>query len=223
MVEPEHEAEGEAEPSDEESEDWVEVRRFDDAIGVTMIRDFLLDHDVRAAIRGNPQATRMTWSQTTDNLRIVVAPADLEKAREALAAMSAGDAHPFRGPSQRLDEDESEATVEKPRSGLGAAMLACFVPIGAGHFYARHGAAGTIFAIAMIGAVLGAVVGSFFLGRLELFRAWMFLIVIDAVGSFFAVRRFNRKRVPPDAVQRKWAMGAVIAAYGLAWLLARSS
>ena len=91
MAEPEHEAEGEAVLSDEESEDWVEVRRFDDAIGVTMIRDFLLDHDVRAAIRGNPQATRMTWSQTTDNLRIVVAPADLEKAREALAAMSAGD------------------------------------------------------------------------------------------------------------------------------------
>lgn len=219
MAEPEHEAEGEAELSDEESVDWVEVRRFDDAIGVTMIRDFLLDHDVRAAIRGNPQATRMTWSQTTDNLRIVVAPADLEKAREALAAMSAGDAHPFRGPSQRVDEDESEEKFEKPRSGLGAAMLACFVPIGAGHFYARHAAAGTIFAIAMIGAVLGSI----FFGHLELFRAWMFLIVIDAVGSFVAVRRFNQKRVPPDAVQRQWAMGAVIAAYGLAWLFARSS
>lgn len=217
-AEPELDAEGEAEVSEEDSEDWVEVRRFDDAIGVTMIRDFLLDHDVRAAIRGNPQATRMTWSQTTDNLRIVVAPADLEKAREALAAMSAGDAHPFRGPAP-LAEEESEEKFEKPRSGLGAAMLACFVPIGAGHFYARHGAAGTIFAIAMIGAVLGSVV----FGHLELFRAWMFLIVIDAVGSFFAVRRFNQKRVPSEAVQRQWAMGAVIAAYGLAWLFARAS
>jgi hypothetical protein len=218
MAEAEPENEAEREGDDDEHEDWVEVRRFDDAIGVTMIRDFLLDHDVRAAIRGNPQATRMTWSQTTDNLRIVVAPADLEKAREALAAMSAGDAHPFRGPSP-LAEDESEERFEKPRSGLGAAMLACFVPIGAGHFYARHGAAGTIFAIAMIGAVLGSIV----FGHLELFRAWMCLIVIDAVGSFLAVRRFNQKRVPPDAVQRQWAMGAVIAAYGLAWLLARSS
>ena len=218
-------AELEAEPDadahregDEAEDDWVEVRRFDDAIGVTMIRDFLLDHDVRAAIRGNPQATRMTWSQTSDNLRIVVAPEDLEKAREALAAMSAGDAHPFRGPSP-LAEDECEEKFEKPRSGLGAAMLACFVPIGAGHFYARHGAAGTIFAIGMIGAVLGSIV----FGRPELFRAWMILIVIDAVGAFLAVRRFNDKRVPPDAVQRQWAMGAVVAAYALAWLLARAS
>ena len=36
-------------------------------------------------------------------------------------------------------------------------MLAFFVPIGAGHFYARHGAAGTIFAVGMIGAVLGSI------------------------------------------------------------------
>jgi hypothetical protein len=216
-LEPEPESEPEGSPSHDDEDDWVEVRRFDDAIGVTMIRDFLLDHDVRAAIRGNPQATRMTWSQTSDNLRIVVAPADLDKAREALAAMSAGDAHPFRGPSQRLAEDEQEEKFEKARSGLGAAMLAFFVPIGAGHFYARHGAAGTIFAIGMIGAVLGSIA----FGHPELFRAWMILIVLDAVGAFLAVRRFNQKRVPPEAVQRQWAMGAVVAAYGLAWVLAR--
>ena len=222
MGEPERESESEPEVERErvsdhaEEDDWVEVRRFDDAIGATMIRDFLLDHDVRVAIRGNPQATRMTWSQTTDNIRIVVPPADLEKAREALAAMSAGDAHPFRGPSP-VAEDEQEEKFEKPRSGLGAAMLAFFVPIGAGHFYARHGAAGTIFAVGMIGAVLGSIA----FGHPELFRAWMILIVLDAVGAFLAVRRFNQKRVPPDAVQRQWAMGAVVLAYGLAWLLAR--
>jgi hypothetical protein len=216
---PESESESELDAVSEgdEEDDWIEVRRFDDAIGATMIRDFLLDHDVRVAIRGNPQATRMTWSQTTDNIRIVVPPADLEKAREALAAMSAGDAHPFRGPSP-VTEDEQEEKFEKPRSGLGAAMLAFFVPIGAGHFYARHGAAGTIFAIGMIGAVLGSLA----FGHPELFRAWMILIVLDAVGAFLAVRRFNAKRVPSDAVQRQWAMGAVVAAYGLAWLLARA-
>ena len=166
-----------------------------------MIRDFLLDHDVRVAIRGNPQATRMTWSQTSDNIRIVVPPADLEKAREALAAMSAGDAHPFRGPAP-VAEDEHEEKFEKPRSGLGAAMLACFVPIGAGHFYARHGAAGTILAIGMIGAVLGSIA----FGHLELFRAWMILVVLDAAGAFLAVRRFNQKRVPsePCSVSGRW-------------------
>jgi hypothetical protein len=216
-LEPETEVEPQSAAERDDEDDWVEVRRFDDAIGATMIRDFLLDHDVRVAIRGNPQATRMTWSQTSDNIRIVVPPADLEKAREALAAMSAGDAHPFRGASPVM-EDEHEEKFEKPRSGLGAAMLAFFVPIGAGHFYARHGAAGTIFAIGMIGAVLGSIA----FGHPELFRAWMLLIVVDAVGAFLAVRRFNQKRVPPDAVQRQWAMAAVVAAYGLAWLLARA-
>lgn len=200
----------------DEDDDWIEVRRFDDAIGATMIRDFLLDHDVRVAIRGNPQATRMTWSQTSDNLRIVVAPADLEKAREALAAMSAGDTHPFRGPAPIADDTDTEERFEKARSGLGAAMLAVFVPIGAGHFYARHGAAGTILCLGMVGAVLGSVL----FGHPELFRAWMILIALDAVTSFFAVRRHNQKRIPPDSVQRQWAMGGVIAAYALAWLMA---
>jgi hypothetical protein len=200
----------------EEDRDWVEVRRFDDAIGATMIRDFLKDHGVRVAIRGNPQATRMTWSQTTDVLRIVVAPSDLETAREALAAMNAGDTHPFRGPSAP-PEDGPEEKFVKPRSAAGAAVLAFFVPIGAGHFYARHGAAGTILCIGMVSAVVASVV----LGRVELFRAWVILIAVDAIGSFWAVRRFNQKRVPPDSVQRQWAMGAVVVAFVAAWLLAR--
>jgi hypothetical protein len=201
---------------DDEDDDWVEVRRFEDPIGATMIRDFLHDHDVRVAIRGNPQATRMTWSQTTDIIRIVVAPADLEKARDALAAMSAGDTHPFRGAAPPGDEAPEEKFV-KPRSGVGAAMLALIVPIGAGHFYARHGAAGTIFSIGMVGAVAAAIL----LGHVELFRAWAFLVVLDAIGAFWAVRRFNEKRIPPESVQRQWAMGAVVIAFAAAWLTAR--
>jgi hypothetical protein len=201
---------------DDEDDDWVEVRRFEDPIGATMIRDFLHDHDVRVAIRGNPQATRMTWSQTTDIIRIVVPPADLEKAREALAAMSAGDTHPFRGAAPPPDEAPEEKFV-KPRSGLGAAMLAFFVPIGAGHFYARHGAAGTIIGIGIVGAVAASIL----LGHDELFRAWAFLVVLDAVGAFWAVRRFNEKRIPPDDVQRRWAMAGVVAAFAAAWVMAR--
>ena len=181
-----------------------------------MIRDFLLDHDVRVAIRGNPQATRFAWSATTDNLRIVVPPSDLEKAKEALAAMSAGDAHPFRGPVQAPDEEAVEEKFEKPRSAVGAAMLAVFVPIGAGHFYARHGAAGQILCIGMIGSILASVL----LGHAELFSAWGILILIDIVGSFFAVRRFNTKRVPSEGVQRQWAFGAVVLAFGIAWFTA---
>jgi hypothetical protein len=199
--------------------DWVEVRRFDDAIGATMIRDFLQDHDVRVAHRGNPLATRMTWSQTSDNLRIVVAPADLEKAREALAAMSAGgDTHPFRGASPPVDDAEPEPAEAfvKPRSGLGGAILALFVPIGAGHFYARHGAAGTVLGAGMVGAGLAGVL----LGQPFLFRVWALLVLVDMVGTFAAVRRFNAQRVPSESAQRRVAAGVVVAAILLAWLTA---
>jgi hypothetical protein len=199
----------------EDEDDWVEVRRFDDAIGATMIRDFLVDHDVRCAIRGNPQATRMTWSQTTDNLRVVVPAGDLDKAKEALEAMSAGDTHPFRGAAPRDEDDEGpESKFVKPRSAIGAAMLAVFVPIGAGHFYARHGAAGTMLCVGMLGSAGAAIV----LGHAELFRAWGILVIVDIIGSYFAVRRFNQHRIPPENVQRMWGFIAVIVAFGIAWM-----
>ena len=202
--------------SGDDEGDWIEVRRVTDAIGADMIRDFLHEHDVRVAIRGNPQATRMTWSQTSDVIRIVVAPGDLEKAQEALAAMTADGAHPFRGASPIEDDDDKAQRFEKPRSVLGAAFLAVVVPIGGGHFYARHGAAGTILAAGVIGAVLGMMFG----GRPELARAWAFLVLADMAGSIWAVRRFNAKRVPSESVQRSWAIGAVVLAFAASLLTA---
>jgi hypothetical protein len=130
--------------------------------------------------------------------------------------MTAGDTHPFRGPSRIDDENESAETFVKPRSALAAAFLALLVPIGAGHFYARHGAAGTILCAGMIGSAIGLWLG----GRAELASAWMILVTIDMVGSFWAVRRFNQKRVPSDSVQRAWALGAVVLAFAVAWLTA---
>jgi hypothetical protein len=205
---------------DADDDEWVEVRRFADRIGAEMIRDFLADHDVRVAIHGNPQAPRMTWSETSDVIRIVVARADLEKAKEALEAMTAGDQHPFRGPTPaRDDEEEGDRAekFEKPRSGPSAVALAVLVPIGAGHFYARHGAAGAILCAGMLGSFLASMVG----GQPGFFRAWGILVVVDAIGSFFAARRYNQKRVPPDGLQRKWAMGAVVLAFIAAWIMAR--
>ncbi|MBX3198112.1 MAG: hypothetical protein KF850_16025 [Labilithrix sp.] len=200
--------------SGDDEGDWIEVRRVTDPIGADMIRDFLHEHDVRVAIRGNPQATRMTWSQTTDVLRIVVAPGDLQKAEEALAAMTSESTHPFRGASPIEDESEKADKFVKPRSAVGAAFLAVIVPIGGGHFYARHGAAGTILAAGIAGAVLGMVLG----GRAELLRAWALLVGVDMVGGFLAVRRFNAKRVPPESTQRRWALGAVVLAFAAAIL-----
>lgn len=198
--------------SGDDEGDWVEVRRVTDRIGAEMIRDFLHEHDVRVAIRGNPQATRMTWSQTSDILRIVVAPGDVEKAHEVLEAMTADEAHPFRGAAPIEDEAERADRFEKPRSALGAAFLAIIVPIGAGHFYARHGAAGSIFACGVVGAVIGIV----FAGRVELARTVALLVLADVVGSIWAVRRFNEKRVPSEGVQRRWAIAAVLIAFATA-------
>jgi hypothetical protein len=161
----------------------------------------------------------MTWSQTSDNLRIVVARADLAKAREALAAMSAGgDAHPFRGAAPPADDDEPEPAEAfvKPRSGLGGAILALFMPIGAGHFYARHGAAGNVLGAGMLGAGLAGAL----LGQPFLYRAWALLWLVDIVGTFAAVRRFNAQRVPSEGRQRRVAAAVVVAAVLLAWATA---
>src|SRR3954467_10280725 len=166
--------------ADDKDEEWVEVRRFADRIGAEMIRDFLADHDVRVAIHGNPQAPRMAWSQTSDVIRIVVARADLEKAKKALEAMTAGETHPFRGPAPPREDDADERLdkLEKPRSALAAAALAMIVPIGAGHFYARHGAAGTILCAGMLGSFLVSSIGR----QPAFFSAWGILVVFDIVG-----------------------------------------
>lgn len=199
--------------SPDDEGDWIEVRRPTDPIDADMILDFLRQHNVRAAIRGNPHAIRMTWSQTSDVLRIVVAPGDVDKAREALIAMTSAGDRPFRGASPV--EDARPERFEKPRSALGAACLAVLVPIGGGHFYARHGAAGTILAAGVIGAVIGVVFG----GRAELAQAWAVIVVADVLGSIWAVRRFNAKRPLPEAAQRRAALAVVAVAFGVALVL----
>ena len=196
--------------------DWIEVRRVTDSIGADMIRDFLHEHDVRVAIRGNPQATRMTWSQTSDVLRIVVAPGDLQKAKDALAAMTTESSHPFRGAAPIEDDSERADRFVKPRSAIGAAVLAVIVPIGGGHFYARHGAAGTVLAAGIVGAALGLVLA----GRAELARTWALLVAVDMIGAFWAVRRFNAKRIPSEGTQRRWALVAVVLAFATTLLTA---
>lgn len=203
---------------DDDEADWVEIRRFADPIRTDMICDFLRDHDVRVQVRGNTAATRLPWSETSNVIRIVVHPADVAKARDALVAMEAGEAvdQPFRGPGpKKKGDDEEEAYVQK-RSALGAAFLGLLVPIGAGHFYARHGAAGTILCAGIVGCVLGMWFG----GHWELSRAWAILVVVDMVAARWAVKRFNEGRVPPEGTQRAWAAAAVLVAFGIAWFTA---
>lgn len=197
--------------------DWVELRRFSDAIGAEMLHDFLVDHEVRSRVQGSTKGTRLPWSETSNVIKVVVHPEDLEKAREAAAAMDEGLAvdQPFRGPSsgpKKGGDVEGEAYVQK-RSALGAAFLGLLIPIGAAHFYARHGAAGTILCAGIVGSVLGMWFG----GHWELARAWALLVAIDMVAARWAVKRFNEGRVPPEGTQRTWAAAAVAVALGIAW------
>ncbi len=206
-------AAGEVEQKDEG--DWVEVRRATTPVEADMVRDFLRDHGVPSAINGDSGGTRLVWQQTMMDIRIVVAPGDLENAREVIAAMTADTIeHPFRGapPVAREDEEPFVAT----RSMMAAPVLAVLVPIGAGHFYARHGAVGTILCAGVAGSFLGIM-----LGHLELAVTWGILVAVDVVGSVLAVKRFNAQRVPPENVQRTWAIGAVVLAFAVGGFLGR--
>jgi len=90
-------------------------------------------------------------------------------------------------------------------------MLALLVPIGGGHFYARHAAAGTLLA--------AGIVGGFLASRLWvpnlIYTSWL-LVLADAAFAPLAVRRANAGRVPAESRQRTWALAAVVGA----WLLA---
>lgn len=193
--------------------DWVEVRRATTPVEADMVRNFLRDHGVPSAINGDSGGTRLVWQQTMMDIRIVVAPSDLENAREVLTAMTAHTTeHPFRGaPPVARDEEEPYVAT---RSMMAAPMLAALVPIGAGHFYARHGAAGTILCAGVAGAFLGIM-----LGHLELALTWGILVVVDIAGSVLAVKRFNAQRVPTESVQRGWAIGAVVIAFAIGAIL----
>jgi len=199
--------------------DWIEVRRSNDSLEPAMVADFLRDHGVRVALHGNAHAPRLLWSATSDVVRVAVHPADLVQARAALEAMDAGGVaeQPFRGKAIAPAGDDAEPRFEKPRSALAAACLAVIVPIGAGHFYARHGAAGAILCAGIVGALLGSM-----LGHGELLRAAVVLVAVDVALSSLAVRRFNEGRVPAEATQRSWALAAVGAAFVLAWVSAGS-
>lgn len=196
---------------EEDEGNWIEIRRASTPVEADMVRDFLREHGVRSAVNGDSGGTRLPWQHTMMDIRIVVAPKDVDDAREVLAAMVADTAeHPFRG-APPVPKEDDEPYVAK-RSVVAGAILALMVPIGSGHFYARHGAAGTILCAGIVGSFLGIL-----FGHRELAVTWALLVAVDVVGSFFAVRRFNMERVPPEGLQRQLAVGAVIVAFGIGW------
>jgi hypothetical protein len=192
-----------------EEQDWVEIARVHDRFEAEITARFLDDHAVPVRTAGGANWALPMIGLT--DMRILVPRTFADRAHQVLSAMRGGHAerHPFR--------DEPPEPYEAPRATRKAPlamMLALLVPIGAGHFYARHTGAGAMLA----GGILGGLVGAYF-GVHALLLASVILIGIDAVLSPFAVRRYNRDATPSDATQRVGALFVVAAAYVFALLV----
>jgi hypothetical protein len=186
--------------------EWVELLRMHDRVQADITVRFLEDHGVRVQVSGGANSALPTLGLT--DVRLLVHGEDVERAEQALEAMRGGrsDAHPFRD----QPPEPYEAPVAKKKAPF-AVMLALLVPVGGGHFYARHGAAGTILAAGIIGGFIASVLWV----RGVAHTCWI-LVLLDAIFAPAAVRRANAGRVPSEARQRAWALAAVV----LAWVLA---
>src|SRR5262249_44789723 len=105
----------------------------------------------------------------------------------------------------RGDED----AAPRRRYKRAAFALAFALPVGGGHFYAQHGAAGAMFAAGIVAGVLGAAVST----RTEPLAAAFLLVLIDMLTAPRAVARYNAGRVPSARAQRVWSLGAIVVAY----------
>jgi hypothetical protein len=195
------------------AEDWVEIMRVHDRFEADITVRFLEDHGVPVCTGGGG-STALPMISLTD-VRILVPREHAERAEQVLAAMRQGraEAHPFR--------NAPPPPYEPPRAtrkGPFAVMLAIMVPVGGGHFYARHGAAGAILASGIVGGLLAAMLGAH-----GLTFASALLVLLDAALSPLAVRRDNDGRTPSEAIQRGYALAAVAAAYGVALVAGGSS
>lgn len=204
--------------SRDEQVEWVVLRTFDDPALARMTLDFLQDHDIPVQTRGDsPEGVRNLYSPF--DIRVVVPASRLEEAREALAAFTAEPTPetPFRGPlpPPELGPEDAPATALRKKRGPFAFALAFLVPIGGGHFYAQHNAAGLVLALAFVGFVIAAMQGYAVFGV-----AAVCVIALDALASaLLAVRRCNEQRIPSPNVQRLTALGlvAVAAAGASVW------
>jgi hypothetical protein len=209
---------------EKKEESWVELRRFNDPIEADMAKDFLEQSGVPVLVRGNSGVTGvLNRFDTILDIRLTVPEAKLAIAKEALEAMltPARNEEPFpRGTgslrsrgfghekeARHEDADENgDAPIPQKKSPFLAMGFALILPIGAGHLYAGHQAAGKTFAAFIIGMSLLAV----FDDRPALWAAVFLLIAIDALSSPFAVNRFNRNAVP--ASKEQYAVAGLVGA-----------
>lgn len=201
-------------PSDaREDEKWIEVRRFNDPVEADMARDFLKMHDVRVSVRGNSGATGvLNRFDTVLDIRLVVPESEIDRAREALAAMQSPPrettSSAYRGLGPEVREVPEEDRLVHKKSPFASVGFGLVFPIGAAHSYAEHAAAGQAFGFAIVGSALLAMLG----GVAWLWTTALLLVLTDALASPFAVSRFNLKKIPAPSRQRTWVGVAIVIA-----------
>ncbi len=176
--------------------EWVVVRRYDDGLAAHIAVDFLRDHGVPVALRGNSGATAvLNRFDTVLDVRLVVQAKHLPRALETLSALECPGTpiesreelapitgHPYRD-TEMLEADPM------PRYKRAAFALALMLPIGSGHFYAGENVAGAIFCSA-----IAASFGTALFARSERpLVAALFIIACDALTSLAAVDRHNTR------------------------------
>jgi hypothetical protein len=196
-------------------DEWIEIRRFGHAVEAEITRDFLRDHGVRVSMRGEAGGiVALTHLGALGAIRLSVPRSDLDKAREALAAMRAPADEAFDQPEptsyRTHDGEDDEPIARKQRPPWAAPALAIMFPIGGGHLYAQHLATGWVLA--------ASTVCCFVLSghRPYLMRAAILIVVLDAIFSPRAVRETNARNTPPDATQLLRAAAMLTVAIALA-------
>ena len=202
--------------------EWVLLRRYDDGLNAQIALDFLRDHGVPVALRGNSGSTAvLNRFDTVLDVRLVVRQRHLADALEALSALESPSlpieareelapvsGHPYRDTSEHGQEIS-------PRYRRAAVALAFMLPIGSGHFYAGENAAGVVFALAIATCALFTVVMRSDAPAI----AAMFVVALDALGCSFAVARHNSGKPASRSQQVLRAMACVAVAIAAASLV----
>ena len=188
-------------------EEWVLLRRYDDGLAAQIALDFLRDHGVPVAVRGNSGGVAvLNRFDTVLDVRLVVRQRHLESALEALEALEAPGApieareellpisgHPYR--------DVQNAVEISPRYRRAAFALSLMMPIGSGHFYAGENVAGLVFATAIASCALSGHA-----------MAAIFVVACDALTSRSAVERHNAGKPASRSAQALRALACVAVA-----------
>lgn len=202
--------------------DWIELRRFVDPIEAEITRDFLRDHGVRVAMRGDAGGVvSLTHLGVLGAVRLLVPEGDRERAEEAMAAMHAPadeDEQPHGAVAttyRHADVDEDDGRFRARRFPFAAPVLSVLFPFGGGHFYAHHVATGVALAAGIVCALASSSSHPWTL------RAALLMIVADAGFSVGAVRAWNERRPASEAAQLARGGAIVLASFLLAALTHR--